>query len=228
MHEFLFIVLLLAIDPSKPCTLPSFAELEVPSNFSLHRFLGRWYEIKWYADETEPDSEIWDDFSQTFELENHSTERLLAFGNARLSYETECFAFGPWSIIVNNSAKMILEKKDSDILSNLNWPYYILKTDYNHYALIYGCMTENYTLEEPCKQPVLWLFSRTVLLSSEYLIELDDYIEDVLCLNLTEIEITLHTAKSCHVVSAMGRRISLMKMDVCFLLPILYFFLTYK
>lgn len=229
MHGFITVIgLLLTINPTISCTIPSFSNLTVQSNFNLHQFLGIWYEIKWYKNETKQDSNIWNDYSQLFELENNFNDRLRVIGKARLSSEEECFSFGPWLIIANHSAKMILAKTDLDSTINLNWPYYILDTDYNHYALIYGCMSENYTLNTSCKQPMLWVFSRTVLLSNEYLIKLDDYIEDILCLNLTQLQTTLHTAKSCYSISSLGRKNSFISLNFLFILLILYLFLTYK
>ncbi len=223
MYWFVLISLVLLINQSMTCTIPSFANLTVQSNFNLHRFLGIWYEIKWFKNESLNNNNLWNDFSQSFQFEDNSNEHLLASGRARLSSEEECFSFGPWLILANNSAKMILEKQDLNIPLNLNWPYYILKTDYNHYALIYGCMSENYTLNISCKQPMLWIFSRTVLLGNEYLIELDNYIEDVLCINLTDLEITLHSEPSCYTSSSIGSKISAMNM-ILFLFDLFYIY----
>jgi lipocalin len=228
MHGFILIGLLLAINPVLLCTVPSFSNLTVQSNFNLHQFLGVWYEIEWYKNETGLNSDIWNDYLQSFQLENNSNERLVVNGYARLTSKDECFTFGPWLIIANHSAKMILEKTNIDSPVNLNWPYYILDTDYNHYALIYGCMSENYTLNTPCKQPMLWVFSRTVLLSNEYLIKLDDYIQEILCLNLTQLQITLHTAKSCYHLSSLGRKTLFIDENFVLILLILYLFLAYK
>jgi len=210
------------------CSIPSFVNLTVQTNFSLHHFLGLWYEIKWFSNETSHESDIWNDYFQLFELENNSNDHLLISGKARLSSEEKCFSFGPWLILANNSAKMILEKKDLNSTTNLNWPYYILKTDYNHYALIYGCMSTNYTHNDQCKEPILWVFSRTVLLANEYLIELDDYIEDILCINITRLEIILHSEKSCYTLSSLGLKLSSMNMIFFCILLILYLFLIYK
>jgi lipocalin len=229
MYWLILIGFFLLIDKPMACSIPSFANLTVQSNFSLHHFLGIWYEIKWFTNQSQHESDIWNDFSQSFELENNSNEYLLVSGKARLSSEEKCFSFGPWLIISNNSAKMILEKKDLNNTINLNWPYYILKTDYNHYALIYGCMSENYTQNNQCKDPIVWIFSRTVLLSNEYLIELDDYIENILCINLTQFEITLHSEKSCYMLSSIGTKICSMNIIMFFfVLLILYLFLIYK
>jgi lipocalin len=218
----------LSIDKSITCPLYSFGNVTVQSNFSLHHFLGTWYQIKWFTNQTEYETDLWNDYSQTFELENNSNSHLLVSGKARLPLEEKCFSFGPWLVLANNSAKMILEKKDLNNTNNLNWLYYILKTDYNHYALIYACMSENFTENNQCKEPILWIFSRTVLLANEYLIELDKYIENSLCINLIELEIALHSEKSCSILSSLGRKMFLMNMNFIFILLILYLFLTYK
>jgi hypothetical protein len=116
---------------------------------------------------------------------------------------------------------MILEKKNLNSSTDLNWPYYILKTDYDHYALIYACVSTNYTLDDQCIEPLLWVFSRTIFLSDEYLNELDDYIENTLCINITKLETTPHSETSCYALSSSGSKLYSMSI-------ILYLFLIYK
>jgi hypothetical protein len=108
------------------CTLPSFDNVTVQSDFNLNKFLGVWYEIQWLPGEPHNESDIWRNYYQLFELENSSTQRLLVPGQAHLLNNDTCFSFGPWSILANNSAKMILETKDLNNTNSLNWPYYIL------------------------------------------------------------------------------------------------------
>jgi lipocalin len=179
------------------CTPPAFSNLTVQSNFSLNKFLGIWYEIKWLPATPHNISDIWRSLYQSFQLVNASTQHLLVNGTARLYNKETCFSFGPWSIIANNSAKMILERQDLSVSEPLNWPYYIVKTDYDNYMLVYGCISDNYTQTEPCWEPILWLFSRTPTLSNDYVTTLDQYIVDTLCINLTALEITPQTDTSC-------------------------------
>ena len=180
------------------CTQPSFDNLTVQSDFNLNKFLGIWYEIQWLPGEPHNISDIWHNFYQSFQLQNSSTYSLLVPGTARLYNQEKCFSFGPWAIIANNSAKMILQTKDINSTQLLNWPYYVLKTDYDHYALIYACQSNNYIHTDPCDDPILWLFSRTTSLSSDQLTNLDKYIENTLCINLTRLEITPHDGQSCY------------------------------
>ena len=201
MKWLLYITCIVFFDKScaiSNCTAPSFNNVSVQSNFDLNKFLGIWYEIKWLPGEPHNESDIWRNFYQSFQLENLSTQRLLVPGKARIINETDCFSITTWSILANNSAKMILEKQDISSTDLLNRPYYILKTDYEHYALIYACTSTNYILTDPCEQRVAWLFSRTTSLSSTYLTELDQYIESNLCINTTELEITPQDGQSCY------------------------------
>ena len=216
MYWFLLIGFFLLINQSTACTIPSFANLTVQSNFSLHNFLGIWYEIKWYSAGFHNESDLWRDYSQLFQLENNSSQYLLVSGKARLLNEDKCFSFGPWLILANDSAKMILEKKNLNNDTYLNWPYYILKTDYDHYALIYGCMKANYTLHNPCDEPIVWIFSRTIVLTNQYLHELEDYIENNLCINSTDLEITYQGEKSC--LSLGLKIVSMNKIFIIFLI----------
>jgi lipocalin len=221
MYWLLRIGFFLLINKSMACTIPKFSSLTVQANFSLNHFLGIWYEIEWFSSEYHNESNIWRDFTLKFEFDNNSSQRLLVPGRARLFPDENCFSFGPWLIIANNSAKMILEKKNLNSSTDLNWPYYILKTDYDHYALIYACVSTNYTLDDQCIEPLLWVFSRTIFLSDEYLNELDDYIENTLCINLTKLETTPHSEKSCYALSSSGSKLYSMSI-------ILYLFLIYK
>ncbi|CAF1110072.1 unnamed protein product [Rotaria magnacalcarata] len=208
------------------CTTPTFENLTVPSNFSLNRFLGRWYEVKWLPGESHNESDIWRDFSQEFQLENNVSQRLIVAGKARLPNQAQCFSVGPWSILANNSAKMILETQTINSNTTLNWPYYVVKIDYDHYALVYGCMSQNYTSNDACEEPILWLFSRTKSLSTDYSNPLDNYIENTLCINLTKLEITPQSETSCYSSSSL-KNYSMNKI-IIFNLLILYSFLIRK
>ncbi|CAF1045193.1 unnamed protein product [Rotaria sp. Silwood1] len=210
------------------CTVPSFSNLTVQSNFSLQNFLGIWYEIQWLSSEYHNASSIWSDYSQSFQLENNVSQRLLVYGKARFPNAEQCFSFGPWLIIANNSAKMILQTQDVNSSKILNWPYYILKTDYNHSALIYACMSENYTQNDPCNKSVLWIFSRKNSLSNEYLNELYNYIENILCVDSTKLEITPQSERSCYTSSSLGLKICLMNKFFFLILHILYLLQIYK
>jgi lipocalin len=180
------------------CIIPSFENLTVQSNFNLNKFLGGWYEIKWVPNVAENPADVWRNLYQSYQLNNSATQELLVTGNARTLNSSDCFSFGPWLIIANNSAKMILKTRDINANNSLNWPYYILKTDYDNYALIYACTSENYTNTDPCIDPILWLISRTTSLSNNYTTALDEYIETNLCINLTKFEITPQDGPLCY------------------------------
>ncbi|CAF1157658.1 unnamed protein product [Adineta steineri] len=219
MYWILLLQVVLLVNRSTACTTPTFSNLTVQSNFSLHNFLGIWYEIKAYVNETNTGLDVWHDYSQSFQLETNSSEHLLVYGKARLTQEDQCFSFGPWLLISNDSAKMTQVEKDELIYTtNLYWPYYILKTDYNHYALIYRCKTKNYRLTDPCDDPTVWVFSRTRSLSNEYTKELDTYIENILCMNVTTFEIISHREKSCYMSSVLNLKFYSMNIILCLIL----------
>lgn len=197
MHRICTIVLLLLIDQSLACTAPSFTNITVQANFNLTKFLGTWYEIEWLPGEPHAEADIWRDFVQSFQLENGSNVRLSVPGKFRLLNNDTCFSFGPWSIVANNSAKMVLERKSPTSPKPNNWPYYVIKTDYDNYALIYGCSVDGYNLTEPCTAPIIWLFGRKVILADGYRKDMDNYIANTLCVNLTRMEITPHGATTC-------------------------------
>ncbi|CAF0808559.1 unnamed protein product [Rotaria sordida] len=131
---------------------------------------------------------------------------------ARLPNGKECFSFGPSSIFAYDGAKMIVETDDINKNTKVNWPYFILKTDYTHYALTYICVTKGATRYDPCIEEVVEVFSRTTTLAKKYLTELDNYIKNSLCIDLTKFEqnifvvngqiplsISEHTKNSCEI-----------------------------
>lgn len=227
LHWLFIITFILSINKSLSCTAPVFSNLTVVSNFSLQNFLGRWYEIQWLPGVPHNESDIWRDYSQDFELASNVSQRLLVSGKARLINQEQCFSFGPWTMIANNSAKMILETKAING-TILNWPYYVLKVDYDNYALVYGCMLDNYTVNITCKEPILWIFSRTKTLSSQYSNMLDSFIETTLCVNLTQLEMTPQSEKSCYTSSALHFRHFIMNNMIFFNLLIVFLFLINK
>jgi lipocalin len=179
------------------CTPPSFSTIAVQTNFNLNKFLGVWFEIKWLPETPHAASDIWRNLYQSFQLNNSSTQIIIP-GRARAGDNTTCFDTTSWLVYANNSAKMILQTQDSNSPTFVNWPYYVLLTDYDNFALVYGCGTVNYTYTDPCSNPFMWLYSRTTSLSTVYSTLLDSYIENELCLNLTSLEITPQDGIQCY------------------------------
>lgn len=224
MKIFYIIVLFVGLDirPGWTCPTPIFNSLSVQDNFDLKRFLGLWYEIEWLPAEPHSEAEIWRDFYQQFDFENGSTTRLSVPGKARVLNQSSCFSFGPWTIVANNSAKMILERRGSKDTPLLNWPYHVLKTDYSNYALIYGCTSGNFTPTDPCPEPILWLFGRTVSLANEHRSMLSTFIENTLCVNRSRLEITPHSDQPCYRSSAFRFTVS------SYALTLIFVYLFYR
>ena len=180
------------------CTPPPFDNVTVQDNFDLNRFLGIWFEIKWLPAEPHSESEIWRNFFQSYQMSNWQTKQLFAYGRARVLNDVDCFSIEPWLILANNSARMILQTKALTSSNALNWPYYVMKTDYDHYALIYSCTDNHYSSTQSCINSTFWVFSRTTSLPNIYMNELDAIIENQLCINRTAIEITPHDGRQCY------------------------------
>lgn len=198
MSWFLFTVFAIQVFCVSSCTPPSFNNITVQQNFNLNQFLGVWFEIKWLPDAPHNASDIWRNLYQSFELNNSSMQNIIISGQARVGDNTTCFDTGSWLVYANNSAKMILQTQDISSSTFVNWPYYILLTDYINFALVYGCDTTNYTYMNPCTNPFLWVYSRTTSLSTVYSTLLDNYIENQLCINLTSLEITPQDGVQCY------------------------------
>ncbi|CAF1149478.1 unnamed protein product [Rotaria sordida] len=156
MYWFLMIGLFLLINNSIGCKRPSLSQITAQPGFCLEKFLGQWHQIKYYTSEKNHNpSDSWVDYSQFFALDNCINRHVLAFGRARLPNGKECFSFGPWSIFAYDGAKMIVETDDINKNTKVNWPYFISKTDYTHYALMYTCLTKGATRYDPCTEEVV-------------------------------------------------------------------------
>lgn len=198
----LIILLSVLLHLSHACTKPAFSSLATQSNFDLSQFLGIWYEIQWLPGEPHNESTIWRDFYQSYNLESGSSDRLEVPGKARTLSDVTCFSIGPWAIVANNSAKMILERRGPIGTPVINWPFYVITTDYSNYALIFGCTTDNYVPTNPCVDPILWVFGRRRTLAETHLTMINRIIANDLCVNLTHLEITPHGPKSCYTSSS--------------------------
>ncbi|CAF2634680.1 unnamed protein product [Rotaria sp. Silwood2] len=186
MFWFITIGLILLINTSFGCTPPSFSSLSVESNFNVYRFLGFWYEIDFYRTGFSP-ANLLTDFIQLFQLENDVTKHLLVFSKGKQSVTKNCISLTTKSFYADNGAKMRVEKDDVNSATIVNQPLYVLKTDYDHYALVYRCLTPNYDLNQPCQQRELELYSRKPNLERKYLVPLERYIRNVLCVNSNDI-----------------------------------------
>ncbi|CAF1052016.1 unnamed protein product [Rotaria sordida] len=182
MFWFMTIGLFLLINTSLGCSPPSFSSLSVEKNFNLYKFLGFWYSVEFNNTDLSP-ADVFAEFVQLFQLENDVTKHLLFFTKAKQSGSQNCISPFTLSVYANNSAKMILEKLDITSATTLNHPLYVLKTDYDHYALTYRCVTPNYNLNQPCQHREFLLYSRKPYLERKYLVPLERYIINVLCIN---------------------------------------------
>ncbi|CAF4902037.1 unnamed protein product, partial [Rotaria sp. Silwood2] len=153
-------------------------------------------------------ADAYTDFIQLFQLENDVTKHLLAFARARAANQPNCLSPTTWSIYANNGAKMIFENQDVTSATILNQPLYVLKTDYDHYALTYKCVTPNYNLDQPCQQRTLNLYSRKPFLESKYLVQLESYIINVLCFNSNDIIRTPFRRPFCYPIHSKKNRYS--------------------
>ncbi|CAF0883307.1 unnamed protein product [Rotaria sordida] len=180
----------------RECRLPAFSSLRAQQNFDLCRFLGTWYEIKWFLT-GETSDDIWGDHSQLFDFQDKGKRRLIVYGQARNPNETNCFSTGSWSIDASNGARMILRTEDLKNGPIVNWPFLVLKTDYYHYALVYFCISKNYRQTNPCKERHVTIYSRQKTLAAKYLNPLVRYVDKNLCISPKQLITTPYQEKPC-------------------------------
>ncbi|CAF1045176.1 unnamed protein product [Rotaria sp. Silwood1] len=197
MHWLLVVGWFLLINQSIGCTVPSFSSLQVQPHFNLHRFLGIWFEIKWFTTQTINPTGVWSDYSLSFQLQGRPRQRLLVYGRARRVNASQCHSFGPWLMQTPGGARLFLQKDNLTSNTILHQPFYVLKTDYRNYALVYQCLTPNYRLNQPCTSRILYIFSRRRFLPWRFLQPLYRYIANVLCIYPRQLRTTSHTV-SCY------------------------------
>ncbi|CAF4122294.1 unnamed protein product [Rotaria sordida] len=180
------------------CRPPVFSSLPVQRNFDLCRYLGTWYEIKWYRNR--PVTDVWGDYAQLWDFKDHSERYLKVDGQARRPNETNCFSFGPWSVDASRGAKMIVKTENNNKGAPVNWPYYVLKTDYYHYALVVYCTSDNYRPNKPCDKQLILIFSRQKTLADKYLKPLIKYVNDYLCVSPGQLQTTIFQKNPCPVL----------------------------
>nr|XP_022330607.1 purpurin-like [Crassostrea virginica] len=169
---------------AKTCTVDSFPE---QANFITERYLGKWYEMKWYLDnfvETET-TVLYQDFTHVYTKQSDGNISVSSTGRDPTAGHG-CFHYHSTLIPTETPGKFKFDYMDKGRLTD----YWIISTDYVNYAVAYVCFEEN--ADGTCGKAKSWIFSRHTNLADDKLAEAYPLIEQ-LCLNTTLLLTTHHT-----------------------------------
>ncbi|KAJ8308898.1 hypothetical protein KUTeg_013772 [Tegillarca granosa] len=136
-----------------------FANFNVKPNFNLEKYLGKWYEMKWLAQNYIPEDQLFQDYAHNYVMESNGTITAYIKGRDPTTPD-KCFRYSAWITQTNTPGKLRYRRwASSDRSAQITSDYWVLMTDYINYAFVYGCRVpfENGT----CNEPDSWIWSRT-------------------------------------------------------------------
>nr|XP_022294021.1 retinol-binding protein 4-like [Crassostrea virginica] len=143
------------------CTVGSFP---VQANFITERYLGRWYEIKWFSDYYVPTDVLFQDYTNVFTLQSDGNISISTTGRDPTAGHG-CFHYHSTLIPTDTTAKFKYDYMDKGQLTD----YWIVSTDYVNYAVAYVCFEEN--ADGTCGKAKSWILSRHSNLADDKLAE---------------------------------------------------------
>ncbi|XP_046564055.1 uncharacterized protein LOC124272880 [Haliotis rubra] len=129
-------------------------DMEVQADFDTDRYMGKWYEYKWYASSFIPPEERYENYYHYYIPTDDKNITNYISGRDPSRPDGECFFYNRQLIPTAMPGKFIWQDTPASAV-----PYWVLETDYTHYAFVYGC--SNITANRTCAQPRAWIWSRT-------------------------------------------------------------------
>ncbi|XP_071081081.1 uncharacterized protein [Haliotis cracherodii] len=132
-------------------------DIEVQANFDTDRYMGKWYEYKWYAQSFIPEDERYADYYHYYIPTDDKNITNYISGRDPSEPDGECFFYHRELIPTTVPGRFIWQDTPSDAMS-----YWVLETDYTQYAFVYACT--NVSSTRTCTQPRAWIWSRTKII----------------------------------------------------------------
>nr|XP_019918638.2 purpurin-like [Crassostrea gigas] len=167
---------------SQGCRVDSFP---VQDHFDTDKYLGKWYEMKWYSEVYFDDSELFQDYTHEYIRKKGGNLTVLHTGRDPI-YLVDCFKRQSTLYLTETPGKFMIDEKNQGNLSD----FWVIMTDYSNYSVAYGCTTQQQ--DGTCLKARAWVFSRKTTLADDLSQEADDQLEK-LCLNLTSFLVTRQT-----------------------------------
>ncbi|KAK7104261.1 hypothetical protein V1264_019011 [Littorina saxatilis] len=155
--------------PGRDCDVRSFP---VQGNFDLNKYIAKtWYEMTWLAPEYIDPIYYYQDYQHEYEMQPNNSIIVRVSGR---NEKKECFFENVSLTTTSTPGKLTWHDVSADV------PYNVIQTDYDHYAMVFGCY--NMTSSGMCKKARGWLWSRGKTLDRRYRLAAHSKMQD-LCLN---------------------------------------------
>ncbi|XP_078340646.1 retinol-binding protein 4-like isoform X1 [Crassostrea virginica] len=178
---------------AKDCTINSFA---VQADFNIEKFLGKWYEMKWFSDYYHAHFEgmkpMYEDFTIVYAKQSDGNISMVSAMRDPTAHRG-CDLYNSTLYLTDTPAKLRMDKRNLGELSD----YWIIKTDYSNFAVVYICYDEN--TDGTCGNAKAWVYSRHHGLAHDLMADADRQLERV-CMDTTQrIQSTLRRFCKLHV-----------------------------
>lgn len=167
---------------SQGCRVNSFP---VQDYFDTNKYLGKWYDMKWYSEVYFDESELFQDYTHEYIRGEGGNLTVLHTGRDPIDL-VDCFQRHSTLYFTGTPGKFLIDERNQGSLSD----FWVIRTDYSNYSVAYGCTTQQQ--DGTCIKARAWVFSRKPTLADDLSQEADDQLEK-LCLNLTSFLVTKQT-----------------------------------
>ncbi|CAH1790037.1 unnamed protein product [Owenia fusiformis] len=160
-----------------PCKV---ANISAQENFQLGKFMGKWYEIKYIPLTHIPGEVLWTDYQVTFTQESQNLVSMYDMGRPKRTDE-----FCKESKHYLHTTDVPGKLQHSRGINSTRSDRCVVLTDYNNYAVQYGC--RELLPDGRCAPGGVdsWVWSRAWTLPVDTMVMIDDFLNTTLCINMT-------------------------------------------
>ncbi|KAK3086656.1 hypothetical protein FSP39_021456 [Pinctada imbricata] len=161
--------------------------IEVQADFEIAKFLGRWYEMMWIPPSYLFQNESYLDFQHNYSLQKDGNISIHIRGRNPTKSAT---CFDDFAVLrpTSEPGKLTYVRYVAGRV-NESSDYWIIGTDYNNYAITYGCRVRNQSI---CEEVDSWIWSRSRSLTQQHIEAVKTVIGSI-CLNVTDYSNTQQT-----------------------------------
>ncbi|KAK3576292.1 hypothetical protein CHS0354_036027 [Potamilus streckersoni] len=147
------------------CTVDCFVQsFQVQPNFNINQYVGKWYEQKWLAQSYIPQDQLFQDYTHYYVLNPNSSVTIFISGRSPENVSM-CFHYVALLEQTTVPGKFRFTRYWNQSYSDAI-DYWVMNTDYDNYAFIYGCEKRN--AQGQCTYQDSWVWSRTPNLPARY------------------------------------------------------------
>ncbi|XP_046564058.1 uncharacterized protein LOC124272882 [Haliotis rubra] len=158
------------ITPDQSCQV---SDVPIQPDFNITLFNGTWYEMQWLAQVYIPASELFQDYQHEYILQEDGSLK----GYIRGRTDKGCFYRQASLTLSGTPGKLHFNVTEG---GSDNYPYWIVDTDYNNYAVMYGCL--NVSTSGNCTRARSTVWSRRKSLAPNFQYRANSFLQN-LCVN---------------------------------------------